>query len=374
MRIVVAPDSFKGSLSAFAAADAIARGVRNADPSAQVDACPLSDGGEGFLDVLLSAVGGTLHDETVTGPEGDPLVTRWAMLSGGRTAVVETAAVVGPGCRTGKKTSPSLLTTYGIGELILRAVGAGARQIVVGLGGSTTTDGGTGMAQALGVRFAGASSPLTGNRLGGLLGVDRNGRDPRLETVDIVGAFDVDNPLTGPEGAAQVYGPQKGASEAEVAMLDAGLKHLAKLAGDAGTLAGDGAAGGLGYGLRVFGGARLTSGVEYVLDAAGFGARLEGCHLVLTGEGRLDGQSARGKVVAGVSRRCRDRGVPVVALAGAIARGAAAARAHGLTAFFSLCDGPRTEIDALQKAAELLAALTENVVRLRNAPAAPCDR
>lgn len=367
MRIVIAPDSFKESLSAFDAAQAMLRGVRRACPQAQVDVCPLSDGGEGFADVLLQASGGTPHPRGVTGPSGERVEARWAMLADGRTAVIESAEAIGPGCLR-RRDAPARRTTYGVGELLLEAASGGARKVVVGLGGSSTTDGGAGMAQAIGVRFAGSERPITGDGVADALRVDLGTRDARIAGLEILAVTDVDNPLTGIHGAARVYGPQKGATGAEVERLEAALAHLAAMMGDPGTHPGDGAAGGLGYGLRVFAGARVGSGIEFVLDAVGFGAKLDGCDLVLTGEGRLDATSARGKVVAGVCRRSGPRGVPVVALVGAIGPGASALRDVGLTACFSLCDGPRTESEAREHAGVLLADLAENVVRLRRGP------
>ncbi len=367
MRIVIAPDSFKGSLSAFDAAEAMLCGVRRACPEAHVDVCPLSDGGEGFADVLLEASGGASRTSEVTGPAGERVQARWAMLADGQTAVIESAEAIGPG-RLQSPDKPERRTTYGIGELLLEAASGAARRVVVGLGGSSTTDGGAGMAQAIGIEFTGAERPITGEGVARARRVDLGTRDARIAGLEILAMTDVDNRLTGMHGAARVYGPQKGANEAEVERLEAALTHLAAMTGDPGAQPGDGAAGGLGYGLRVFAGARVGSGVEFVLDAVGFDARLDACDLVLTGEGRLDATSARGKVVSGVCRRCGPRRVPVVALVGAIGPGSSALKGAGLTACFSLCDGPRTESEAREHAGVLLAELAENVVRLRHGP------
>ncbi len=365
LKILIAPDKFKGSLTAPAAAAAMRLGVRAADPTTEVDTCPLSDGGEGLLDVLVSALGGTVHHAEVAGSGGRRLRAPWAMLSDGHTAAIETAAVVGLNGRP-EGATPAQLTTFGVGQLLLEAAAHGATRILVGLGGTATTDGGAGMAQALGVRFEGASLSVTG---GALHAIERvvlpSARVARLDGVEIVALADVDNPLTGPDGSAYVYSPQKGASGAEVVMLDAGLRRLAERAGDPGTQPGDGAAGGLGYGLRVFAGARVTSGVELVLDAVSFDRRIDGCDLVLTGEGRLDAQSARGKVVAGVSARCKPRRLPAVALVGEIGPGAEVLRELGLTAFFPLVGGHRSAGEAREHAAALLADLAEDVVRRR---------
>jgi glycerate 2-kinase len=362
MKILVAPDSFKGSLSAFEAAEAMRRGVLRARPQARVDVCPLADGGEGTASVLLRALGGQMQSSRVTGPLGRPVEALWALLADGRTAVIETAQAAGLTLVPDEDRDPSRTTTYGVGELIRAALDAKVQSIIVGLGGSATVDGGAGMAQALGVDFAGATRPVTGGQLGRVYAVDTTRRDPRLSGVDIRGACDVGAPLTGSDGAAPVYGPQKGATEFQVRELDAGLRHLAALLGDPGGHPGDGAAGGLGYGLRVFAGARIVSGIDLVLDAVRFDARLDRCDWVLTGEGRLDGQSARGKVVSGVSRRCRARGVPVVALAGSIGADSDELRELGLSAWFSICEGPITEREAKQHAAQLLEALAEKAM------------
>lgn len=363
MRILVAPDSFKGSLSALEAAEAIGRGAHGACPDADVELCPLSDGGGGLLEVLGAGAGGSVREARVVGPVGSPVDARWALSGDGRTAVIESATAIGLGLVPERERRPLETTTYGVGELLRGALAAGARTIVVGLGGSATTDAGAGMAQALGVAIEGVEVPAVGGRLGDARRIDPRGRDRELSNVEILTLTDVDSPLTGPEGAAHVYGAQKGATEAERFALDAALAHFAALAGDPGMHPGDGAAGGLGYGLRLFAGARTRSGIDHVLDAVQFDARLRGCDLVLTGEGRLDAQSARGKVVSGVCRRGRSHGVPVIALVGAVGPGASALEDAGLTAYFSACERPMTEQDAMVNAAGLLEGLARNVVR-----------
>jgi len=364
MRVLISPDSFKGSLSAFEAAEAMRRGAARA--GAEVEVCPLSDGGEGLTSVLLGALGGSERITRVTGPLRDRTEARWALLADGRTALIESAAAIGL-AKVPERRAPTETTSYGVGELILEAVNSGARTIVVGLGGTATTDGGAGMAQALGVVLEGVDTPATGGQLVRLRRIDPGPREPRLDEIELVALTDVDNPLTGEQGSARVYGPQKGASPAEQVELDAALAHLSTIAGDAGTRPGDGAAGGLGFGLRVLLGARVQSGIDHVLDATSFDAKLRTCDLVLTGEGRLDAQSARGKVVAGVSRRCRAARVPAVALVGAVGPGASLLLDQGLTAYFSLCSRPMPESEARQNAAALLEELAYNVVRLRRA-------
>jgi glycerate 2-kinase len=359
VKILVAPDKFKGSLSALQAARAMAEGARRA--GATVALCPMSDGGDGFLEVTLHAVGGDLRHARVTGPSGGSIEAPWALLTDG-TAVIESAAIVGRSL-VSRPGGPSTRTTFGIGEVLRHALGAGARRIVVGLGGTSTSDGGIGMAQAIGVRFVGGGQPLTGADLEALQAIDAGDRDARFDAVDLLAVADVDNPLTGPSGAAPVYGPQKGADAAEVARLDAGLARLARLRGDAGAQPGDGAAGGLAYGLRVFAGARVTSGAAWILDAVRFDERLAGCDLVLTGEGRLDAQSARGKVVAAVARRCRARGVPVVAIAGSVPLDPEARAELGLDDAISLTGSGTSEAAAMESAATLLTQACERLVR-----------
>jgi glycerate kinase len=363
MRVLVAPDKFKGSLHAAEAGLAMGRGVGGGDPLGACDVCPLSDGGEGFDDVLGAVLGGASQLVTVTGPTGQSRSVPFRLLPDG-SALIEVAKVIGLGLVPVSARTPTETTTFGVGELMRAALDAGARRIVLGVGGTATTDGGAGMAQALGVVFEGAPDRIRGSQLGNVRHVDARARDPRLEHVPVLALTDVDNPLTGPDGAAQRYGPQKGATPEGVAQLERALVMFAKVAGDAGVAPGDGAAGGLGYGLRLFASAKRQSGVDFVLDAVGFDARLEGVDLVLTGEGRLDGSSVRGKVVSGVLGRCARRGIPVVALAGIVEATADVLFTHGLTGAFSLTNGPMTEADALTHAAALLEELAANVVRV----------
>jgi glycerate kinase len=359
VKIVVAPDSFKGSLTALEAARAMERGARRVADAIDVHLCPLSDGGEGFLDVLSAALNASLRDAPVTGPQGTPVTARWGITTDG-TAVVESAEAIGLGRLRGPPT-PLDTTTHGVGELVLLAVRAGARRIVVGVGGSATTDGGAGMARALGVVFEGAPRLVTARDLRAIAGIGALASFPGVE---LLAAVDVDNPLTGPDGAARVYAPQKGATPEDVQSLEAALVHFASLVGDPGEHPGDGAAGGLGYGFRVFAGARRVNGVDFVLDSVELDRKLAGADLILTGEGRLDSQSARGKVVSGVCRRARNRHVPVIALVGSIGSGADRLLTEdGLAAYYSLLQDARDESDANARAAPLLEALTERVVR-----------
>jgi len=326
MRIVVAPDSFKETLSAPAAARAIAAGVADAEPAAAVDLCPMADGGEGTVEAMVAATGGQVRTADVFGPLGERRKARFGLLGDGRTAVVEMAAAAGLELVPPDKRNPMLTTTFGVGCLIRAALDAGADRLVVGIGGSATVDGGTGCAQALGVVFVdkhGRLSPcgLAGGGLADIGRIDISDRDPRIAGADIRVACDVTNPLTGPRGAAAVYGPQKGATPEMVARLEAGLANLAEvvrheLGIDVEHLSGAGAAGGLGAGLVAFAAATLQSGVEIVAESVGLRERIRGADLVLTGEGKLDSQSAHGKTAFGVARLAAGEGVPVICIPG----------------------------------------------------------
>ncbi|MEO7981597.1 MAG: glycerate kinase, partial [Sporichthyaceae bacterium] len=289
---------------------------------------PVADGGEGTVAVLLAA-GWTPHLATVAGPTGVPVATPLALSPAGtapRTAVVELAAASGLGLLPGGRPDPTGATTYGTGQLLSTALDAGVRQIVLGIGGSATTDGGTGMAAALGARFldrTGTELPPGGGPLRELAHIDVSGLDPRLRNVEVVVACDVDNPLTGPRGAARVYGPQKGATPDDVALLEAGLVRLAdvllrELGADVASVPGAGAAGGVGAGALAFLGARLTPGIDLLLDLVGFDTALAESDLVVTGEGSVDAQTLSGKAPLGVARRAWAAGVPVLVLAGRV--------------------------------------------------------
>ncbi len=364
MRILIAPDSFKESLSAVDAAAAIGRGVLAAHPDASVDLCPLADGGEGTVDALVEATGGAYRTTPVFGPLGQPVEARWGLLGDGRTAVIEMAEAAGLQLVPTDRRDPTRTTTFGVGELIRAAMDADCTDIILGIGGSATCDGGTGMAQALGVDFqaaGGLATHLSGGHLAHLTGVDTTTRDPRLAATSIRVACDVTNPLTGPDGAAHVYGPQKGATPEQIRQLDAGLAHLAALL--PGTLpgAGFGAAGGLGFGLVAFCGATLERGIDLVMDAVGFDERLAQADLVITGEGRLDGQSIYGKTCIGVARRAAARGKSCIALVGSAAADADLCLAHGLTAYHAIVDDRVTVDDAMTHAAAHLERLASGL-------------
>ncbi len=355
MHVLIAPDSFKQSLSARRAAEAIARGVRSACPNATADPCPIADGGEGTVDALVAATGGAFHTHRVTGPLGEPVDAQWGTLGDGATAVIEMAAAAGMHLVPHDRRDPTATTTFGVGELIRRALDAGCRRVIVGLGGSATCDGGLGMAQALGANAAcGLARPLTGGDLMQVTAIDLGTRDPRFNKTELVVACDVTNPLVGPDGAAHVYAPQKGATPAQVAQLDAGLAHLAQLLGVDPMQAGFGAAGGLGFGMVVFAGATMRRGVELVLDAVGFDQRVQQADLVITGEGRLDAQSLNGKATIGVAQRAAQFGVPTIAIAGCAGDGAERCLQHGLSRYETLVGAGVTLEQALADAEALL--------------------
>lgn len=372
MRILIAPDSFKGSLTAAQAAAAMGRGLRAAMPGCEIDLVPLADGGEGTLDALVAATGGEVVPCTVTGPLGEPVVARYALLGDSQTAVVEMAAASGLLLVPPERRDPTQTTTYGTGELIRQALDRGARRILVAIGGSATNDGGAGMIQALGGQLLTADGRPIGFGGAALLALDRidlSGLDPRLAQTEIRVACDVDNPLTGPRGAAAVYGPQKGATPAMVALLDRALGHLAdRMARDLGCEVrerpGAGAAGGLGAGLMGFLDASLRPGIAVVLEAVGFDQRLAGASLVLTGEGRTDGQTLSGKVVQGVARHASLRGIPTIVLSGAVTPDALALRQHGVAVLFAIADGPMELAQAMARAEELLERTAGEVGRL----------
>ncbi len=372
MKVVVAPDSFKGSLSAVAVAEAMARGVRAVYPDAEVIQVPIADGGEGTVDALVHATGGRVETAEVHGPLGEPVRARWGVVGAGDTAVIEMAAASGLPLVPPARRDPRVTTTRGTGELVRAALDAGLRKLVVGIGGSATNDGGTGFARALGVRFldaAGAELPDGGAALARLAHIDVGGLDPRLAGAEILVACDVDNPLTGPRGASAVYGPQKGASAAAVRELDDALARYAEVATratgrDVAARPGAGAAGGLGAGLLFFTPARLRPGVEIVLDATRFEARVRDADLVVTGEGRTDEQTAMGKAPVGVAAAAKRHGVPVVCVSGGLGEGADRVLEAGIDALASTVPGPMSLEECIRAGAPLVEAATARACRL----------
>ena len=341
-RILLVPDSFKGTMSSREVCDIMAGEIQTYYPQAKVIAIPVADGGEGSVDAFLSAVGGEKVKVPCQGPYLEEREGFYGLLPDG-TAVVEMAAAAGLPL-VGERLNAGATSTYGVGQLILAAARQGARRIIVGLGGSATNDGGCGAAAALGVRFLdtqGEEYVPTGDTLDRLGTIDLSHLDSALEGVQLVTMCDIDNPLCGPSGASAVFGPQKGATPEQVEVLDRNLHHLADvtaatLGEDLRNLPGAGAAGGMGFGMRALLGSTMQMGIETVLDTVGFERLLKGADLVLTGEGKLDTQSLRGKVVVGVARRCVQKKVPVVAIVGDIGDGVEKVYELGVTAVFSI--------------------------------------
>ncbi|MFF0448431.1 glycerate kinase [Streptomyces sp. NPDC004609] len=371
-RFAVAPSGFKESLSAQSAAEAIASGVRRVVPDAEIDLIPLVDGGEGTARALAAASGGRLVTLPATGPTGAPVDTHFALLDK-YTAVVEMAAVAGLSLVPRDLRDPGATTTYGVGELIRAALDAGAREILVGCGDSGTSDGGAGALQALGARLLDAEGrelPRGGRELTRLRRFDPSGLDPRLARTGIRVACNPFNVLCGERGVARVFGPQKGATPAQVEQLSAALENWASvLTRDLNVRAdlyagpGTGASGGLGAGLAALGG-RLLPRFEVLLDQLDLDARLARADLVLTAEGALDHQTTRGKVPAEVARRAKRFGRPVLALAGTIGEGAHQVRAVGVDAYSAILPAPVTLTEALGRGGEFLTDATERALRM----------
>ncbi|MGQ4447328.1 glycerate kinase [Streptomyces griseus] len=379
-RIAIAPSGFKESLSAARVAEAIAVGVRRVVPDADLDLIPLVDGGEGTAEALALAGGGRLVACTATGPVGDPVPSHFALLGGPGplTAVVEMAAVAGLALVPPDLRHPGATTTYGVGELIRAALDAGARRILVGCGDSGTSDGGAGALQALGARLIdrhGRELRRGGGSLHELEHVDASGLDPRLAEAELLVACNPYNVLCGKRGVARVFGPQKGATPAEVELLSAGLERLAAVltrdlapafataALDLRTAPGTGASGGLGAGLAAVG-ARLLPRYDVLLDGLDLDARLARADFVITAEGALDHQTVRGKIPAEVARRARAAGVPVLVLAGTIGPGAQDVRAVGVDAYSAILPAPMTLVEAIGRSDEFLADATERAMRI----------
>ncbi|MCF1597108.1 glycerate kinase [Streptomyces muensis] len=371
-RVVVAPSGFKESLSAQAAADAIADGVRRVLPDASLDLIPLVDGGEGTAAALASATGGRLVALPATGPVGEPVGTHFALLGTRDTAVVEMAAVAGLSLVPRALRDPGATTTYGVGELIRAALDTGVRRILIGCGDSGTSDGGAGALQALGARLLDADGfelPAGGRELTRLARIDPSGLDPRLRDVELQVACNPYNVLCGERGVARVFGPQKGATPAQVEELSAGLEHWADvLTRDLGAVGtdlrhgpGTGASGGLGAGLAALG-ARLLPRFDVLLDHLDLDARLARADLVVTAEGALDHQTPRGKVPAEVARRAKLYGRPVLVLAGTLGEGAH--DVPGVDAFSGILPAPMALAEALVRASELLTDATERALRM----------
>lgn len=375
MKIVIAIDSFKGSLSSLEAGEAIAQGALRALPGVEAVVRPLADGGEGTVEALVAGMQGTPQRVTVTGPMGTPVDCTYGILPDGRTAVLEMAGAAGLPLVAPEQRDPLRATTYGVGEVIRDAIGKGCRRFIVGIGGSATNDGGVGMLQALGYGFLDrAGQPIAWGAAGlaGLCTITTDQVMPELAECEFKVACDVTNPLCGAQGSSAVYGPQKGATPETIALMDSWLARYSELAarqfpGRADPeRPGAGAAGGLGFAFLSFTRAELASGIQIVLEETRLADYLQDADLVVTGEGRLDGQTAMGKAPVGVARLAKTYGKPVVAFAGSVTADAAACNHSGIDAFFPILRGICTLEEAMEpgNARQNLAATAEQVFRL----------
>ncbi len=373
MKILLSPDKFRDSLTAAEACEALHQGVLWALPNAEVVSVPLADGGEGTLDVLLAATGGRKRRSPVQGPLGRPIEAEWGLSADGQTAFVELASASGLHHLAPDERDARRASTYGTGELLRAALEAGATRVILGVGGSASTDGGTGLAAALGYRFldeSGAELIPCGGNLSRIARINASGVSHDFTKISLQIACDVTAPLFGPTGAAFVYAPQKGASPEEVRQLDVGLQHLAQTGAvfknrtGLAEVPGAGAAGGAGFGALAFLNATLRSGTDLVMELTRFDEKLAGVHLVITGEGKLDAQTLQGKLIGGVCQRAAARGIPVVALCGTLDADPLALRQLGLAYAASILPRPMPLAEALREGPDLLKNAAFFVVNL----------
>lgn len=369
MKIVIAPDSYKESLSATEVAQAIEKGFREIFPDAQYVSVPVADGGEGTVEAMIAATQGAEHTASVTGPLGERVDARWGMSGDGNTAFIEMAAASGLALVPPEQRNPLITTSRGTGELILHALEHGARNIIIGIGGSATNDGGAGMVQALGAKLCDANGTEIGHGGGSLMSlntIDISGLDPRLAACTIRVACDVTNPLTGDQGASRIFGPQKGATEALIVELDNNLNHYAdvikkSLRVDVKNVPGAGAAGGMGAALMAFLGAELRSGIEIVTQALNLEEHIHDCTLVVTGEGRIDSQSIHGKVPVGVANVAKKYHKPVIGIAGSLTRDVGVVHQYGIDAVFSVLTSIGTLEEAFRGAFDNIYRASRNI-------------
>ncbi len=372
MKIVIAPQGFKGNLTALEVARAIEKAVKRIVPDAITTLKPMADGGEGTVQALVDATGGEIMVTEVTDPLGGKVKAHWGILSDKTTAVIEMASASGLPLVPREKRNPLVTTTYGTGELIRAALDHGCRKLIIGIGGSATNEGGAGMAQALGAKLRDANGkelPFGGAALARLKHIDISNLDPRLADFDVTLASDVNNPLCGPRGASAIYGPQKGATPEMVKQLDAALAHYADvikkdLGVDFRDVPGAGAAGGLGMGLMVFLKAKMIPGIDVVIKATNLVEDLKDADLVFTAEGRIDCQSAMGKVPTGVALKAKEFGAPVIALAGEVADDCRVVFEQGIDAVLSIAPGPISLEQSMSNAEKLITNAAECAMRL----------
>ena len=372
MKIVIAPDSFKGSLTALQVAEAIEVGLRRVFPNAAIEIIPMADGGEGTVQSLVDATGGQILTAQVQNPLGNPIDAQYGVLGDGVTAVIEMAAASGLTLVPADKRDPRITTTHGTGELIRAALAHGCRKLIIGIGGSATNDGGAGMAQALGAKLLTATGEQIkpgGGSLASLNSIDLSELDLRIAETETVVACDVNNPLTGKEGASHVYGPQKGATPEMIEMLDANLTHFDKilqrnLNRSVGNVPGAGAAGGLGAGLMAFLNASLKSGIEIVTEATQLSKRFADADLVITGEGQINFQTVFGKTPVGVAKVAKIHNIPVIAIAGSIADSSDGVYDAGIDAMIDIVPEPMSLETAIENAASFIATAAERAGRM----------
>ncbi len=372
MLIVIAPDSFKECLTSSEVAESIARGITRVAPDAEIRKIPMADGGEGTVEALVAATGGQIHEVDTLDPLMRPIKAIYGVLGNGKIAVIEMAEASGLALVEPEKRSPLKTSTYGTGLMIKHVLDKGYKKIILGIGGSATNDGGAGMAQALGFRLfdgEGIKIGQGGENLASLAGIDGSLVDPRLSELKISVACDVTNPLYGPYGASAIYGPQKGANPQMVAQLDAGLRHYAKiikkdLNKDVSDIPGSGAAGGLGAGLLAFTNATLIPGFQIISDLTNLEESIANSDLVFTAEGKIDHQTKFGKTPAGVAKLARKYSKPLIALAGVVGSGTDDLHQLGISAIFSIANGPISIEESLVNAASLLEKKAGQVMRL----------
>lgn len=374
MKVLIAMDSFKGSLSSIESSTAIAAGIKEVYPHADIEVLPLADGGEGTVEALVNATDGTLVTIPVTGPLNETVKATYGILGDGKTAVIEVAEACGLPLVPYGERNPLKATSYGVGEIISDAIEKGSREFVIGLGGSATNDAGIGMLQALGFCFYdmnGEKVGIDGQSLTDIWSIDLKQVNPMLKECRFRVACDVKNPLYGPEGAAHIFGPQKGATPEMVEQLDKGLKHIAEivldtLKTDLNQIEGAGAAGGLGAAFSSFLHADLQSGIELVMEIIEMEKSMQGADFVITGEGKLDGQTSMGKAPLGVAELAQMHNIPVIALAGGITEETAVLNKLGITSYFSILNQPMTLEEAMDSkvAYNNLRATTNQLFRL----------
>lgn len=372
MKIVIAPDSFKGSLTAFQVGESVEKGIKKVDDRIETVIVPMADGGEGTVQSLIDASGGEIIEVSVQDPLNRKITSFYGIMGDGVTAVIEMAAASGLPLLQIEERNPLLTSTFGTGELIKDALDRGCRSFIIGLGGSATNDGGCGMAQALGVKFFDKDKQelvMTGGQMSKIVSIDFSGIDDRIKEAHFVAACDVENPLCGPTGASEVYSRQKGATEADVFTLDNGLNHFAEIVQNqinfnAKDIPGAGAAGGLGAGVLIFLNATLQPGIDIVTRTTSLAEKMEGADLVITGEGRIDFQTAFGKTPFGVAQIAKEKNIPVIVLAGSLGDGYQTLYEKGFDGIFSIIDKPMELQEAIDNAGVLLENAAEAVIRL----------